>query len=751
MNELGALLLVIGGVAALWTIVRGLQGWRQGNVAYTRQAQVGTYVSFASVTLAVFILWLQLMAGNFVNKYVASYTSLALPWYYKFSALWAGQAGSLLFWLWLITIFSALFIYRHKDDYPRMMPVMVAVFAFVSLLFYGLTIFVTSPFETLGFLPQDGSGLNPLLQNWGMSIHPPLLYLGYVGWIVPFAFMIAALATDNLGSDWLKQARPWTLLAWLFLALGNLIGAQWAYVELGWGGYWAWDPVENAALMPLLLGTAFLHSQIIQERRGLFKFWNVGLLLVTFLLTIFGTYLTRSGVLQSVHSFGDSEMGIYFLAFLTIVLVGGAGLIFYRRNSLRAQEEVQTPVSREGTVMLSNFAFAAMTLTVFWGTMYPLTSRLLFGEQRSIEVGYFNHLNVPLGIFVLFLTGVGPLIAWRKAHKSNFVKHFIVPLAAGVAVIIFLALLGITELYPLLTFGLGGFTLAGIVQEFYKGTVAIRSRSGDAWWNALGQLVRNAKRRYGGYLVHLGIIMLFVGIAGSSAYNTEAESKLARGESMTINHYQITYADFRDFRNDLKVGGIAILDIKKNGKHVGWLRPEKAKFYKSDQPMSEVSLRMTLAEDLYIVLAGFDENRNIWITARVNPLINWMWLGGLVMILGTGVALFPDRSRTRRNGRKPRLRLEDIDAETLIRELSELEIDYAVGKLDEEAYHREARSYDHVESWIKQEARAQAEMQLNGNGQKEIAALEVERVYCAACGAQLPADAQFCSRCGEKI
>jgi len=335
MNQLGALALIVGGLAAIWATIRGLQAWQTQNPKLTRQAQMGIYGAFGAVTLAVLLLLYQLVTSNFVNEYVASYTSRALPLYYKLSALWAGQAGSLLLWLWLITIFAVIFIARHRDDYPELMPVMVATFGFTSLLFFGLTIFATSPFETLNFLPRDGNGMNPLLQNWGMIIHPPLLYLGYVGWTVPFAFLIAALVTKNLKSNWLKQARPWTIMAWLFLSLGNLIGAQWAYVELGWGGYWAWDPVENASLMPWLLATAFVHSQIMQERRGIFKFWNTSLLLFTFLLSIFGTYLTRSGVLQSVHAFGDSHMGPYFLVFMGIVLFGGIGLIFPFQNDPR--------------------------------------------------------------------------------------------------------------------------------------------------------------------------------------------------------------------------------------------------------------------------------------------------------------------------------------------------------------------------------------------------------------------------------
>ncbi|MCF7803978.1 MAG: cytochrome c biogenesis protein CcsA [Candidatus Marinimicrobia bacterium] len=751
MNQFGSILLVLGGIAAVWTIIRGLQAWQQNNnTALIRQAQYGIYTMFFTISTAVVILVYQLMTSNFVNKYVASYTSEALPTYYKFSALWAGQAGSLLFWLWLIAAFSALFVWRHKDDYRELMSIMLPTFAFTSLLFFGLTIFVTSPFETLNFMPRDGNGLNPLLQNWGMSIHPPLLYLGYVGWTIPFGFLIAALVTKNLDSNWLKQARPWTITAWLFLALGNLIGAQWAYVELGWGGYWAWDPVENASLMPWLLATAFVHSQIMQERRGIFKFWNVSLLLITFAMTIFGTYLTRSGVLQSVHAFGDTEMGPYFLAFLGIVIFGGFGLIFARRNYLDSRSSVQTPLSREGTVLLSNIAFSAMTFTVLWGTMYPLTSRIFFGEQRTVEISYFNSLNVPLGIFVLLLTGIGPLIAWRKASSSNFVRHFSIPTAFGVATVVLLALFGITALYPLVTFGLAAFTLAGIIQEFYKGTVATMQRTGENWLKSFGTLVMNTKRRYGGYLIHIGIVMIFIGITGSSAFNTEAEAKLARGESMEIENYVLTYSEFVENQNALKYSGIAVLDIEKNGKYVGQIRPEKAKFYKSDQPMSEVALRMTLEEDLYVILGGFDKERNVWVTARVNPLINWMWLGGIMLIIGTVVALFPETDSKKRT--HTRKRLQDIDAETIIRELSEIEIDYAEGKIDDTTYKEEYEPYEHVDAWIKRAANAKAEQHKNGNGKADVATAEaVEAQFCHTCGTQLPRGSRFCSNCGERV
>ncbi len=746
MNQLGAFVLIVGGLAAVWAIFRGLQAWRAQNPKFTRQAQNGMYAAFGAVTLAVLVLLYQLITSNFFNEYVASYTSRALPLYYKISALWAGQAGSLLLWLWLITIFAVIFISRHRDDYPELMPVMVAVFGFTSLLFFGLTIFVTSPFETLNFLPPDGNGLNPLLQNWGMIIHPPMLYLGYVGWTVPFAFLIAALATKNLGSDWLKQARPWTIMAWLFLALGNLIGAQWAYVELGWGGYWAWDPVENASLMPWLLATAFVHSQIMQERRGIFKFWNATLLLFTFLGSIFGTYLTRSGVLQSVHAFGDSNMGIYFLVFMGTVLFGGLWLIFSRRHELSAVNEVKTVISREGTVLLSNIFFTAMTLTVLWGTMYPLTSRLLFGETRTVDISYFNDLNVPLGIFILLLTGIGPLIAWRKARKSNFVRHFSIPLAAGVATVVLLALFGISDLYPLITLGLAGFVLTGIIQEFVKGTLATMTRTGENALKALAILMGSAKRRYGGYIIHLGIVMIFIGITGSSAYNVEKDAKLAPGESMTLKNYTLTYSDFKTFQNDLKWSGIAVLNVEKNGKYLGQIRPEKAKFFKSKQPMSEVALRMSLAEDLYVVLGGFDESHNIWLTVRINPLINWMWIGGFFLIIGTVVALFPETDKNQPQKKKQRA-LRDLDVETLISELSELEIDYAEGKIDTFDYHEEYQAYSHVDPWIKNAAIARAKQNGNGHTHEDTAPVQ----YCSSCGTELPPGARFCSHCGERM
>ena len=751
MNQLGAILLVLGGIAAIWTIIRGVQAWRQENdTSLIRQAQYGIYTMFFTVSTAVVILIYQLMTSNFVNKYVASYTSKALPTYYKFSAFWAGQAGSLLFWLWLITVFAIIFVWRHRNDYRELMPIMLSTFAFTSLLFFGLTIFVTSPFETLNFMPRDGSGLNPLLQNWGMSIHPPLLYLGYVGWTIPFGFLVAALVTNNLDSSWLKQARPWTITAWLFLSLGNLIGAQWAYVELGWGGYWAWDPVENASLMPWLLATAFVHSQIMQERRGIFKFWNVSLLLITFAMTIFGTYLTRSGVLQSVHAFGDAHMGPYFLVFLGLVIFGGFSLVFYRRDELDTEYIVRTPFSREGTVLMSNITFSAMTATVLWGTMYPLTSRIFMGEQRTVEISYFNSLNVPLGIFVLLLTGIGPLIAWRKASSSNFVRHFSIPIAAGIGTVILLALFGITKLYPLITFGLAAFTLTGIIQEFYKGTVATMKRTRQSWLSSLGELVMNTKRRYGGYLIHISIVMIFIGITGSSAYNTEAEAKLAKGDSMKIENFTLTYSDFFEKQNALKYSGIAVLDVEKNGKYVGQIRPEKAKFFNSEQPMSEVALRMTLSEDLYVILGGFNEARDIWITARINPLINWMWLGGIMMILGTAVALFPE-TKSRNNGPKHKS-LSDIDAETIIRELSEIEIDYAEGKIDDTTYKEEYEPYEHVDAWIKQAANAKAEQLKNGNGKADVATMETtEAKFCHACGTQLPRDSRFCSNCGERM
>ena len=594
-----------------------------------------------------------LFSDNFSMAYVVEHSNRTLPTFLKFTAIWSGQEGSLLLWSFLLSIyvFSALFTYRRK--HPELMPYVGVVLAGVQVFFLTLNNFIATPFQVLGaagpagalqFVARaDGSGLNPLLQYYEMAIHPPIMYSGLTGFTIPFAFGLAALLGRYPGEKWIHLTRSWTMIAWGFLGAGILLGAHWAYAVLGWGGYWSWDPVENASLMPWLTGTAFLHSVIMQEKRGMMKVWNIWLVFITFLLTIFGTFLTRSGVVSSVHAFAQSSIGHWFLGF--IVLAVAVCLVSFGRNRdyLRSNNQLDSLVSRESSFLFNNLILLVACVAVLSGTLFPVFSEWVRGTKISVGAPFFNKVNLPIGLFLLFLTGVGPLLAWRKTSLASLRRNFGGPLLIGIVAGVSGMALGLRNFYVTTCLILSVFVTLTILLEFYRGARVISARSGSNLLSSVAQLTLRNTRRYGGYVVHIGIVLIFIGISGT-AFNQDKQMDMPPGAQMQIGPYHLTNQTM-DSTNEINYStDKATIAVDRDGRQVIMLYPER-RFYPSNQESGTmVAIYSTLKEDLYVVYAGRSpDTQQPVIHAYLNPLVKWIWLGGAVVVLGTLLALVPNR------------------------------------------------------------------------------------------------------------
>jgi cytochrome c-type biogenesis protein CcmF len=666
MANFGNLSLTLAFAFTLYAIIALFLGSRAQRRELIKSGEYAVYASFAFVSFAGLSLLYLLTISDFHIEYVAAYSNKDMPFYYKLAALWGGQKGSLLFWTWILAIFAALVTFVNRKQRSYLVSTALAIMSITTLYFLVLNNFVENPFEHLAvvhaggeqsvpFTPQDGRGLNPLLQHPIMVIHPPILYLGYVGFVVPFAFAMAALLTKELGNAWITLIRRWTLVAWGFLGLGIILGGRWAYVELGWGGYWAWDPVENASFMPWLTGTAFLHSVIVQEKKNMLKIWNVVLIISTYLLVIFGTFLTRSGVVSSVHAFAESQIGVFFVSF--IVLMGGASifLIFSRMQYLKSDNKLDSVVSRESSFLFNNLVFLAACFAVVWGTVFPIVSEAVQGEKITVGPPFFNKIFVPVGLFLLFLTGVGPLLAWRKTSMKSLKKNFLWPLTVGAVVAIILFILGVRHTGAVVSFFLCVFVLLTILIEFYRGSRARMRAHHETLFESLFRLISKNKRRYGGYIVHLGIVLLFIGFTGS-VFNKETQGQVLEGDTLEIGPYTLLCEKIEETETPNYFSVQATLAVTKNGKSVTTLRPEKRVYKASEQSTSEVAMRTTLNEDLYTVFAGVSdvEDRAV-IQLYLNPLVNWIWIGCIVMTVGTIIAILPDARQARLGRRKKEL------------------------------------------------------------------------------------------------
>ena len=640
---LGHSAIVLALFAAVCGIVSPILAARTGQERYLDAARYAIFGQFALVSLAAATLIYGLIATDFSIKYVAMNTTLATPIYYRVTGLWGALEGSLLLWEWILIIFSGvtawLYRYRHRDT----MPWVIMIFSIVSAFFLGVLGFLSNPFEAVSPAPPDGRGLNPLLEDANMMTHPPLLYAGFVGLTVPYAFAMAALITGKLDEAWIVTTRRWTIIAWFFLTAGNLVGAWWSYHVLGWGGYWAWDPVENAAFMPWLPATAFLHSIQVQERRRMLKVWNLSLIIVAFSLTIFGTFLTRSGIISSIHAFSSGPVGAFFLAFLAVILLGSFGLLAYRADLLKEQPELDSMVSRESAFLLNNIVLVSALFTIFLGTIFPLISEAVAGVQVSVGAPYFNSVTVPLFLFLVFLMGVGPMIAWRRASWDNLRRNFLWPALGSLAFGLVLFFWKVKEFLPLLGFTLLAFVVLTI---FYDTALALRARkriAGEGIARGLMTLARRNQRRYGGLIVHLGVVLIILGIAGSMSYSIEKEATLALKQELPIGNYRIQFEGLNGSRQPTHFRVEGAFRVFHNGSDDGVLRPALKFFPTQQSPIGRAVHQSSLSEDIYLILSGFSEiERNqATLKALVRPLVVWMWIGGFVIALGTLICIWP--------------------------------------------------------------------------------------------------------------
>jgi len=599
------------------------------------------------VVLAGVALVTALFAHDFSLDYVTSYSSLALSRGYTLAALWGGMEGSLLFWTMLLCGFSAVAVRRRRGDDTLLRTWATTVLAGISVFFLVLLIWPANPFVVLADPPPNGTGLNPLLQSPGMLIHPPLLYTGFVAFSIPFAFGMAALLTRRLDESWLRLTRRWTLFAWSALSIGVVLGGAWAYTELGWGGYWAWDPVENASFMPWLTATAYLHSVVIQEKRKMFKVWNLSLILMTYALAVFGTFLTRSGILSSIHTFTEGPIGKWFLPFLALMLVGGLAMIGSRLDSLRSENRFDSLLSRESAFLANNVLFLAAAFAVLWGTIYPIIAEAVSGVRLAVGPPFFNSVFIPIGLALIALTGLGPLIAWRRMNPKAFLRMIRIPLGAGAATAIALAAAGVTSVGALTAIALCSFTAVAVGSEFVRGSRVHRAREKLGWPAALARTLMRNRRRYGGYIVHLGVVLIVLGFSGAS-FKVERSAHLAEGSSMVVGDYTLTYEELVRGETGEKEIYQANISAARDGELVEALTPQRNLHKVQQQYQSEVAIASSPIEDLYVVVTAIDPDGDASVRAFVNPLTWWIWAGAAVMAIGMSVLLSePSPARVR--------------------------------------------------------------------------------------------------------
>jgi cytochrome c-type biogenesis protein CcmF len=767
--SLGSAALGLAFLTAVFAAVTALTG-AKGERRWVDFSRRSVYVLCGLLTACVVIVEIAFGTDDFSYNLVQQHSSIETPFFYKMAAMWSSQEGSLLLWAWVLSIASSIALYATRDKLRELVPWATAVMASVAAFFTGLMLFAggVNPFATVSPVPADGVGLNPLLQHPSMMIHPPMLYSGYVAFTIPFAFAIGALITRRVDADWIRATRRFALIAWALLGFGLLLGARWSYTELGWGGYWAWDPVENAALMPWLIGTAFLHSIMVQEKRGMLKVWNACLIVATFSLALLGTFLVRSGVLQSIHAFGDSTVGPYILGLIAVVLIGSTALIVSRLDDLRSDKRIDSLISRESVFLINNLLLVALCVAIFWGTFFPLISELFTGEKASLAAPWFDRYTTPLAILLVLFTGIGPLLAWRRVSWGSAKRVFMAPVAVGLGVGVVLAIAtdAASRPWALALFAFAAFSLTGLAQEFWRGAAARRSLSGGSMPAALGGMVSRNRRRYGGYVVHAGVAVLLVGIAASSSFQTNRDVTLRPGESAEIDGRTVTYVKPTVSVEKVAFAFGAVLRVEQDGKSF-ILHPSRRYFrptgveggtissYFDGEATSEVGLKAGLGNDLWIAvqpdIAGVQaqvrkadqgfracvggapgsppecravaglmraaaadpslqdtalaqierlqgataariaktyvaEGTPATFRVIVNPLVTWIWIGGLIALTGAGIALWPAR-RARRalSSSKEDPELEALK-EAKYREIRDAELDHAAGKLSDEDF-----------------------------------------------------------------
>ena len=652
MNQVGAVGLIAALVFAIYGMITGAIAGKFRSPRMLKSAQRAVLGFFAMTTLAVVSLEYLVLTNNFHTAYVAEHSSLALPLLYKIPVLWAGQEGSLLFWTWLLSIYVTMAVLLNRRKNRQLMPYVIAICMGVGTFFSLITFWVANPFSELSlataggvtpYTPPDGNGLNPSLQFHSMVAHPPMLYLGYVGMAIPFAFAMSALMTRQLGDNWIRVTRRWTMVPWMLLGTGIVLGGQWAYHVLGWGGYWAWDPVENASLLPWLAGTAFLHSVMIQEKRGMLKVWNMVLIILTFFLSIFGTFLTRSGIISSVHAFAKSNIGPWFSVFLAIIAAFSLTVLFLRLDFLKTENRLDSIASRESGFLFNNWILLAAVLAVLWGTIFPIISKAVQGVTVTVGPPFFNKVMIPIGLLLLFLTGAGPLLAWRKTSFQSIKRNFTLPLIVAGVVGGILFYVGVHRLYTWMSLFLCVFVATSIIAEFYKGARTRMKSSKENFFAALYNLTMKNTRRYGGYIVHFGIVLIFVGFAGQ-AFRFETQGLMGPGDLLQAKNYMFRCENISTGQKANYQYETVDLSVTKDGHSLGVMRPQKRFYLASQQPLTHIALKSNLARDLYVVVAGQDPStRKAIIHVIINPLVQWVWIGGMIVLLGTILALIPSR------------------------------------------------------------------------------------------------------------
>lgn len=664
--EFGFGILVVSLIVTVYSGIAAVYGVLNKSAGLVESARRAQLLTFPLLTLSSIVLIYLLTNNRFEVSFVYEVTSRSMPTYLQVTAWWGGQAGSLLFWSWLLAVFTSAVTLRKWDRDIEFLPWVIVVSSITLAFFLGMIVFFENPFTRFWlvdgnvvpsmfapsatatvFTPQDGQGLNPLLRHPGMIIHPPMLYLGFVAYVVPFAFAIAALITGRTDDRWTRITRRWSLWAWLFLTLGLVLGGRWAYDVLGWGGYWGWDPVEIAAFMPWLTGTALLHSTMIQEKRGMLKHWNMILVILTYALVVFGTFLTRSGVLSSVHSFANSPIGPFFMGFVTLTLVSSIALLIKRWPELQSENEMKSMLSREALFLLNNLLFMSILVICFWGVIYPLISELFTGQKVTVGPPYYERATGPLFAGLLFLMAVAPLSAWGHSTLQTLGRAIWKSTVAAAVVTIFLTITYTQNIYALVGFFLVALVLFATGHEFWRGASARQKSQGENFFSALTRLMGRNRRRYGGYIIHISMALMAIGILGIEIFQKETQGTLAEGESLNIANYTVTYRELASWNSPGE--GVnytrSVVDIYENGVYLGQLAPRIDYYYDAEQNMTIPGQRSTFRDDLYILLVDWQPVSSIGATFKiyVNPLVNWLWIGSIVFLFGIIFAAWPEK------------------------------------------------------------------------------------------------------------
>ena len=645
--DIGYIALLIAFLTAIYAAVSAWYGKSNDKIRWVESARNATIIILPLVALSSALLIVSLLRDDFSLEYVWHVSSIEMPTYLKVTSMWGGQAGSLLFWNLLLAIFTAVAMASKWREQKELMPYALIVISITQIFFLGLSAFVENPFIRLDAIPLDGNGLNPLLRHPGMIIHPPMLYLGFTGFVIPYTFAIASLMAGKLDDGWIKTTRRWTLWAWLFLSLGLILGGRWAYDVLGWGGYWAWDPVENASFMPWLAGTAFLHSVMIQEKRHMFKMWNMFLIILTYALVIYGTFIVRSGVISSVHSFARSAIGPLFFAFIAMMLVFSAYWVNKRRDEMASPNSLQSLLSREAAFLYNNFLILAILAVVFLFTNYPILSELITGEKGFVGPPVYKKALAPLFGLLVLLMGVAPLTMWYRSSVKRLGIAMRWPAMVSTITVVTLFFLNIRNWGALVGFWVATFATMLTLLEFWKGTRA-RMKRGEPVWTAFSNLMARNRRRYGGYWIHMGVLIMAFGIIGVEVFQQETQLRLEKGESLTLGNYEMVFNDIQRYPgpDDLLITE-ATMDVYNNGRFVATIHPRTELYTRTGQPMTIPDAWSTIAEDFYVLLVNWEPTSANAATFRVflNPLINWVWAGGFIFVFGTLIAAWPDRKK----------------------------------------------------------------------------------------------------------